>query len=214
MNDGTEYRQAVIHLGTNDVNSKHKDTMLNEYMQITTMIRSKWPACKIIMSGIIEHRSDREKNRMIKEVNEELRGLTRDLDNVEFLDNSRLTRRTDGGINDRVYYDDLHLNNQTGTRILAANLKDVLGLRQNNQTDRQTQANRYVTRRTNEIPPQRGWPMTSITTQQHHERPPTYQTGPGMISVNQLIELLNNISQVSPDHFNKNAMPARQFGYT
>ena len=77
------------------------------------MPRSKWPKCKIILSGIIEHRTDNEKNRMTKEINDELRGFVRDLDNMEFLDNSRLTRRVDGGMNGRVFYDDIHLNNQT-----------------------------------------------------------------------------------------------------
>ena len=129
MEDVTNYKQVLIHLGTNDVKEKHKTTFLEEMQTLKSSIRSKWPNCKLIISGVIEHKTDREKNSLISELNRDLRDLCENTTNSSFCDNSRLTRRRDGSLNENVFFDDQHLNNLSGTRILAANFKDALGLR-------------------------------------------------------------------------------------
>ena len=81
----------------------------------------------MIYSGIILHKNDIRKNIKINKVNDEIRQKS-DEWNIQFQDNTNVVTLPTGHIDPEAYFDNLHLNNEKGTKKLANNIKFALGL--------------------------------------------------------------------------------------
>ena len=90
---------------------------------------------------MIYHRTDRDKNDIIFSTNSELKGICKVHGECVIYGHENVTLTNDGQINQNAYYDDLHPHNRTGTRRLAANLKNALGLRKMQPRRRRPQDN-------------------------------------------------------------------------
>ena len=129
MDPGCQYDKVVIHTGTNDVLKKSESEICRATEKTTEIVSSNWPNCEIIISGIILHKTDYAKNIAINALNRRLRIAYESNERTTFLDNSNMTLFNDGVMDELVYYDNLHLDNSSGARLLAANLKFALGKR-------------------------------------------------------------------------------------
>ena len=65
---------------------KHEDILLREFNELITLTQEKCEHARIIVSGMIEHRSDREKNRMIGELYEQIQAIFRERTNTTYCD--------------------------------------------------------------------------------------------------------------------------------
>ena len=82
----------------------------------------------MIYSGIILHKNDIRKNIKINKVNDEIQQKS-DEWNIQFLDNTKVVTPPTGHVDPEAYFDNLHLNNEKGTKKLANDIKFALGLK-------------------------------------------------------------------------------------
>ena len=79
-------------------------------------------------SSIILHKTNSRKNIIINNLNQEIKQLS-----VKFpfrlMDNTNVALLPSGHIDNEAFFDNLHLNNEKGSRILANNIKIFLGLK-------------------------------------------------------------------------------------
>lgn len=137
MEDPTNYEYVIIHTGTNDIGKKSTEDIKINYNKIIQEAKCKWGNAKIVMSGIIQHSSDKRKNEVSLEINNATQQMCEFTHNAIYIDNTLVTQNKDGSVDNNAYFDEIHLNNRTGTRKLVANLKDKLGLRRNYQQHQQ-----------------------------------------------------------------------------
>ena len=135
MQDTTDYEFVVVHTGTNDIKNKSIDEITRNNQIIMDKIRAKWPNTTTVMSGIISHASDEHKNEVSSKINNNTSQLCMNdyQHNSIFVDNSSITTPRDGTIDQNAFYDEVHLNNRTGTKRLVSNLKEHMGLRGKNR---------------------------------------------------------------------------------
>lgn len=130
FDDDTSFSKILIHTGTNDIKRKSIDVIVDNMKTIVSKCKSKWPRAKIILSGVIYHRADLAKNDIIDVINDALSKLENNELGVTFMDNKYITLKRNSEIDQEVFYDNIHLNNEKGIKKLAANIKNHLGLRQ------------------------------------------------------------------------------------
>ena len=135
MNDPTPYAKILIHLGTNDIRNDNESTIINNLKHLILLIQQRWETATIIFSGIILHRNDSRKNIKINSVNTTIKHELQDL-NIEFLDNVNVVTLPSGHIDPDAYFDNLHLNNEKGTKKLANNFKIHLELKSRGERPR------------------------------------------------------------------------------
>ena len=65
IDDPTPYGKILIHLGTNDIKKNDEWTVIKNLEQLFSLFHQKWKNSSIIFSGIMYHKTDSRKNRVI-----------------------------------------------------------------------------------------------------------------------------------------------------
>ena len=125
MNDPAPYAKILIHLGTNDKRNDNESTIINNLKHLTLLIQQRWETATIIFSGIILYRNDGRKNIKINSINTTIKQELQHL-NIEFLDNVNVVTLPSSHIDPDAYFDNLHLNNEKGTKNWQIILKSTL----------------------------------------------------------------------------------------
>ena len=133
MKDTVAYSQIVIHVGTNNIFKTNETDIIDEIETLLESIKQKWPNANVIFSSIILHKTDSRKNAIINRINQEIKHLSNRL-SFRFMDNTNVVTLPTGNIDNDAYFDNLHLNNQKGSRKLANNLKIYLCLKSPRKT--------------------------------------------------------------------------------
>ena len=114
MGETTPYRKVLLHVRTNNILEGDQQTILKKIKILAELIQKKWPA-EVIYSGIILHKNDIRKNIKINKVNDKIRQNS-DEWNIQFLNNTNVVTLPTGHIDPEAYFDNLHLNNEKGTK--------------------------------------------------------------------------------------------------
>ena len=117
----------LIHVGTNNIFNGTEQEIIEEISKLVTIIKQKWPNTEIVYSSIILHKTNSRKNIIINNLNQEIKQLSVKFP-FRFLDNTNVALLPSGHIDNEAFFDNLHLNNEKGSRILANNIKIFLGL--------------------------------------------------------------------------------------
>ena len=128
IDDLTLYGKILVHLRTNNIKKNNGWTIIKSLEQLFSLIHQKWKNSSIIFSGIMYHKTDSRKNRVINEINDIIKHRADDL-NIEFSNNINIVTLPSGHIDPDAYFDNLHLNNQKGVKKFANNIKLKLGLK-------------------------------------------------------------------------------------
>ena len=128
MGETTPYRKVLLQVGTNNILEGDQQTILKKIKILAELIQKKWPA-EVIYSGIILHKNDIRKNIKINKVNDKIRQNS-DEWTIQFLNSTNVVTLPTGHTDPEAYFDNLHLNNEKGTKEkLANNIKFALGLK-------------------------------------------------------------------------------------
>ncbi|XP_048576877.1 uncharacterized protein LOC116608319 isoform X2 [Nematostella vectensis] len=127
---GNKYEYVILHTGTNDIRELPTEQICSNIENIVEECIKLWPQSKIVVSGLTFHLRDHAKNDIIDVVNSASERLSSRCAKVYFADNRGVCLSRNGDIDESVYRDNVHLNNQTGTKKLVASLKSQIpGLR-------------------------------------------------------------------------------------
>ena len=118
----------LIHVGTNNIFNTTEQEIIQEISKLVTIIKQKWPNTEIVYSSIILHKTNSRKNIIINNLNQEINQLSVKFP-FRFMDNTKVALLPSGHIDNEAFFDNLHLNNEKGSRILANNIKIFLGLK-------------------------------------------------------------------------------------
>ena len=99
--------------------------IIDEIGTLLESIKQKWPYANVIFSSIILHKTDSREKAIINRINQEFKHLSNRL-SFRFMDNTNVVTLPTGNIDNDAYFDNLHLNNQKGSRKLANKLKIYL----------------------------------------------------------------------------------------
>ena len=133
MKDTVAYSQIVIHVGMNNIFKTNETDMIDEIETLLESIKQKWPYANVIFSSIILHKTDSRKNAIVNRINQEIKHLSNRL-SFRLMDNTNVVTLSTGNIDNDAYSDNLHLNNQKGSRKLAKNLEIYLRLKSSRKT--------------------------------------------------------------------------------
>ena len=119
-----EYKNIIIHVGTNDIGNKSY-VIMSDFMGLVEVVAAKNPEAKIILSAIIPRPVDqRSTNRKVIEINREITNYAKER-GIQYTRTDKLFR--EGYRTKYEYYaqDGLHLNFQ-GTLKLTNLFREVL----------------------------------------------------------------------------------------
>ena len=128
LNDSITYSRVLIHVGTNNIFNTTEQEIIKEISKLVTIIKQKWPNTEIVYSSIILHKTNSRKNIIINNLNQEIKQLSIKFP-FRFMDNTNVALLPSGHIDNEAFFDNLHLNNEKRSRILANNIKIFLGLK-------------------------------------------------------------------------------------
>ena len=118
----------LIHVGTDKIFNTTEQEIIEEISKLVTIIKQKWPNTEVVYSSIILYKTNSRKYIIINNLNQEIKQLSIKF-LFRFMDNTNVALLPSGHIDNEAFFDNLHLNNGKGSRILANNIKIFLGLK-------------------------------------------------------------------------------------
>ena len=121
LNDSITYSRVLIHVGTNNIFNTTEQEIIEEISKLVTIIKL---AKHRVYSSIILHKTNSTKNIIINDLNQEIKQLSVKF-SFRFMDNANVALLPSGHIDNEAFFDNLHLNNEKGSRILANNINPI-----------------------------------------------------------------------------------------
>ncbi|CAH1270958.1 Hypp4525 [Branchiostoma lanceolatum] len=122
--EDTTPNTVILHMGTNDIMGKSKETVISEVEVVVSTTRSLFPEAEIVISAVPPRRDSDYRpnlNKDIAAINHHVEDMCKSNESLIYVNHSQMW--TDGDYNPNVFEKDgYHLNND-GVRILAFNLK-------------------------------------------------------------------------------------------
>ncbi|CAH1273538.1 Hypp5150 [Branchiostoma lanceolatum] len=129
---------VVLHVGTNDVVSKSKETVVNEFETVISTTQSLFPLADVVVSAVPPRRDTNQRpkvNEDILYVNEHLKNICEANTTLTFVDHPKLWLGRDH--NEKMFTSDGYHLSGDGVRVMAYNLKKqatgLLGLQPTKQ---------------------------------------------------------------------------------
>ncbi|CAH1253656.1 EFCAB8 [Branchiostoma lanceolatum] len=116
---------VILHLGTNDLMSKPKETVISEFEVAVSTTQSLFPDAEVVLSAVPPRREANSYrpniNNDILSVNQHLENMCKANDTLLYVDHPQLW--SENNFNDHMFEKDGYHLNENGTKILAFNMK-------------------------------------------------------------------------------------------